>query len=164
MSKAVFFDRDGVLNADTNYPHLPEHIQWIPGVFEAVKAANEAGYKVFVITNQAGVGRGLYTESHVNALHRWMREEFKKHGAAIDDFAYCPHHPTEGQGIYRVECECRKPKPGMLRELIARHGVNAAESLLIGDRDSDLQAAKAAHIQGCLFTGGDLAEFVTALL
>jgi D-glycero-D-manno-heptose 1,7-bisphosphate phosphatase len=164
LSKAVFLDRDGVLNADTDYPYLPQHITWIPGAFDAVRLANIAGYKVFVITNQSGVARGLYTERHVQDLHKWMAAQFRQHNARIDDFAYCPHHPTEGQGAYKEECDCRKPKPGMIKELMARHNIGPVHSFMIGDKESDVQAAEAAGIQGHLFNGENLADMVKALL
>jgi D-glycero-D-manno-heptose 1,7-bisphosphate phosphatase len=164
LSKAVFLDRDGVLNKDTDYPYLPEHIEWVPGAFEAVKAANDAGYKVFVVTNQSGVARGLYGEEDVKSLHRWMTEQCAAHGAVIDEFIYCPHHPREGKGAYLTECNCRKPKPGMIKNLIEKHELNAAACLLVGDRDSDMQAAAAAGVKGHLFPGGDLKAFLNPLL
>jgi D-glycero-D-manno-heptose 1,7-bisphosphate phosphatase len=163
-SKAVFFDRDGVLNQDSGYPYLPEHIRWIPGAFEAVKAANDAGYKVFVVTNQSGIARGFYTEEDVQSLHRWMMKQCAAEGGKIHDFIYCPHHPDEGRGAYRVECECRKPKPGMIQALIKKHGLDAGNSFFVGDRAIDMEAAKAAGVKGCLFTGGNLDVFLKPLL
>jgi D-glycero-D-manno-heptose 1,7-bisphosphate phosphatase len=163
-SKAVFFDRDGVLNQDSGYPYLPEHMRWMSGAFEAVKAANHAGYKVFVVTNQSGVARGFFTEEDVQSLHGWMIKQFKAQGAKIEEIIYCPHHVDEGRGTYRVECECRKPKPGMIQTLVKKHGLDTAKSLFIGDRDIDMEAAKAAGVKGHLFIGGDLAAFVNGIL
>jgi D-glycero-D-manno-heptose 1,7-bisphosphate phosphatase len=163
-SKALFLDRDGVLNVDTNYAHLPEHIQWIEGAFDAVKLANAAGYKVFVVTNQAGVARGYYTEKQVQELHTWMAAEMQKRGAAIDGFNYCPHHPSEGQGAYLKTCDCRKPNPGMLNDFITRYNISARDSHMIGDKEWDMQAAKAAGVRGHLFPGGNLATFVKQAL
>ncbi len=164
ISKAAFFDRDGVLNLDTGYAHRPGQIEWVQGAFEAVKKVNAAGYRAFVVTNQAGVARGYYTEETVQALHRWMTEEMARHGAEIGEFVYCPHHPTEGRGEYLKDCNCRKPKPGMLKALIEKHGIDAGASFLVGDYPSDLEAARAAGVEGFLFKGGDLAEFVERIL
>lgn len=164
MKPALFFDRDGVLNQDTHYPHRPADIIWMEGASQAVRAANEAGYYVFVVTNQAGVARGLYSEKDVEALHGWMQAEFGKQGARVDAFIFCPHHATEGKGAYRIDCACRKPKPGMILELLRRFPVDAGNSLFIGDKNIDMQAAKAAGITGILFPGGNLAEFVRPLL
>ena len=92
LRPAIFFDRDGVLNRDVGYPHRPNQIEWSPGVFEAVRRANQAGWLVFVVTNQSGVARGLYDEAAVEQLHAWMDGEFAAHGARIDAWSYCPHH------------------------------------------------------------------------
>ena len=91
--RAVFLDRDGVLNVDRGYVHAPQQVEWVQGAKEAVKLSNDAGYYVFVVTNQAGVARGFYEEQAVGALHRWMSEELAKIGASIDDWRYCPFHP-----------------------------------------------------------------------
>jgi D-glycero-D-manno-heptose 1,7-bisphosphate phosphatase len=165
MRGAVFFDRDGVLNVDVAYAHRPEQIIWTEGAMEAVRLANDADYLVFVVTNQAGVARGLYRESDVQDLHQWMKREFEMQGATIDAFAYCPHHPTEGKNPnYRIDCECRKPKPGMLLTLMQRFQVNPSRSFLIGDKDTDVQAAKAAGMRGYIFTSGNLAVFTQQYL
>jgi D-glycero-D-manno-heptose 1,7-bisphosphate phosphatase len=157
---AVFFDRDGVLNRDTGYPHRPDQIEWTPGAAEAVKAANDAGRLVFVVTNQSGVARGLFDEAAVNALHAWMAAELARQGARIDGFSYCPHHPAGTVAAYARACDCRKPEAGMLRDLIARHRLDPARCVMIGDRDSDLQAAQAAGVRGLLFDGTDLPAVV----
>jgi D,D-heptose 1,7-bisphosphate phosphatase len=161
---ALFFDRDGVLNVDTGYPHRPDQIDWVPGAAEAVRMANEAGYYTFVVTNQAGVARGYYGEDDVRALHDWMNREFQKSGAHIDRFEYCPTHP-EGTVIgYVGHDPRRKPGSGMLTGLMNDFPVDAARSFLVGDRDGDLAAAAGAGITGHLFTGGNLADFVRPLL
>ncbi len=157
---AVFFDRDGVLNRDIGYAYLPDQIEWVDGAVESIRAANAAGYYVFVVTNQAGVARGLYTEQHIKDLHSWMAAELAKHGAKIDAFAYCPHHPDAGSGPLTRDCDCRKPKPGMLLELMARYDIDVAKSFLVGDKDSDVEAAQAAGVQGELFTGTGLLALV----
>ena len=161
---ALFLDRDGVMIEDTGYPHRPADVRWIAGTFEAIKAANDAGLLVLVVTNQAGVARGYYGEEEVRALHAWMAAELARYGAHVDEFVYCPHHPTEGIGAYRVACSCRKPEPGMLLDLMQRWRVDPARSLLVGDKPSDLAAARAAGIEGRLFTAPPLSALVAPLL
>lgn len=161
---AAFLDRDGVLNVDTGFAHRPEQIQWVEGVFAAVKRLNGLGLFVFVVTNQSGVGRGLYTEDHVTTLHAWMAEAFQAQGARIDDFSYCPHHPEAEAAAYRTACLCRKPGPGMLLDLMAKWPVHIGTSFLIGDRETDLAAAQAAGVSGHLFKGGNLDAFVSQIL
>jgi D,D-heptose 1,7-bisphosphate phosphatase len=161
---AVFFDRDGVLNHDAGYTFEPGTLQWIDGAKEAVKAVNDAGYFAFVVTNQSGVARGFYDESHVQALHRWMADEMALIGAHIDAFEYCPDHPDGTVEQYRRVSERRKPAPGMLIDLLSRFPVDAERSLLIGDKAGDLEAARAAGVSGYLFSGGNLRDFVQRYL
>ncbi len=161
---AIFFDRDGVLNADIGYAFLPSHITWVDGAMDAIKLANEHGYLVFVATNQSGVARGMYSEEDVTHLHAWMQQECLSHGAIIHSFAFCPHHPVEGQGNYKVECHCRKPGPGMILSLAKNNAIDMHHSMIIGDKESDMQAAKAAGIAGHMFKGGNLASFIKPLL
>ncbi len=160
---AVFFDRDGVLNVDTAYPHLPADITWIEGAKEAVKRFNDLGFYTFVVTNQAGVARGYYPESDIPALHAWMGEELRAVGASIDDWRYCPFHPEGTVERFKGFHPWRKPAPGMLLDLLAQWPVDVKASLLIGDKESDLQAATGAGVTGHLFTGGDLLAFVEGL-
>lgn len=157
---AVFFDRDGVLNHDSGYTFEADKLQWIEGAREAVKAVNDAGYFAFVVTNQSGVARGFYEESHVHALHRWMADEMAAIGAHIDAFEYCPDHPDGTVARYRRASDRRKPEPGMITDLLGRFPVKADASILIGDKQSDLEAARAAGVQGHLFSGGNLEAFV----
>lgn len=164
MRPAVFFDRDGVLNEDEGYAFEPNKIRWIEGAPEAIRAANRAGYFVFVVTNQSGVARGLYEERHVQALHQWMSDELAKTGAQIDAFEYCPHHPEGTVAPYRRICTCRKPEPGMINALLRRFPVDLKGSFLIGDKQSDLQAARAAGLAAHLFRGPNLESFLAPLL
>jgi D,D-heptose 1,7-bisphosphate phosphatase len=157
---AVFFDRDGVLNHDTGYIFETSKLKWIDGAREAVKAVNDAGYFAFVVSNQSGVARGLYQESDIRALHRWMADEMALMGAHIDAFEYCPDHPGGTIKRYRRESDRRKPGPGMITDLLGRFPVNADHSILIGDKATDLEAAQAAGLQGYLFSGGNLQVFV----
>lgn len=161
---AIFLDRDGVLNEDRNYVHLPEQIIWIPGAIETVKWFNDRGYYVFVVTNQAGVARGYYQEDNVVALHKWINRELRQFGAHIDYFYYCPHHPEFGVGEYLQKCECRKPRPGMLLEAFSNYRIDKKRSLLIGDKKSDIAAALELDIPGFLFDGGDLYRFISTIL
>ena len=160
---AVFFDRDGVLNHDSGYTFEPSKLQWIDGAREAVKAVNDAGYFAFVVTNQSGVARGLYEESHVQALHRWMADDMAVIGAHIDAFEYCPDHPDGTVERYRRVSDRRKPAPGMITDLLGRFRVNADDSILIGDKAGDLEAARAAGLKGHLFSGGNLEALLSSI-
>lgn len=160
---AVFFDRDGVLFVDTGYLHRPDQVAWMPGAFEAIRALNAQGCLVFVVTNQSGVARGLYPETDIHALHAWMSGELAAHGAHIDAFAYCPHHPQATLASYRLDCDCRKPKPGMIETLLSGWAVDRSRSLLIGDRDTDIAAARAAGLPGYRFPGGNLLAFMRSV-
>jgi D-glycero-D-manno-heptose 1,7-bisphosphate phosphatase len=132
--RAVFFDRDGVLNEDIGFAHRPDQITWMPGAREAMKRLNDAGFLVFVVTNQAGIARGLYSEEHVRTLHRWMQQELRAADAHVDAFYHCPYHPEHGEPPYRTDCACRKPEPGMLLRATAEWPVERKGSFLIGDR------------------------------
>lgn len=157
---AIFFDRDGVLNVEKNYLYRWEDFEWMTGAREAIRLANDAGWFVFVVTNQAGVARGYYGEADVRALHNFMQQELAAVGAHIDAFEYCPHHPDGIDQAYRQACDRRKPGPGMIRDLLKAWPVNTARSLLVGDMPHDVAAAEAAGIDGYLFSAGDLRETV----
>lgn len=161
---AVFFDRDGVLNQDDNYVGSADRFRWIPGAQEAVKLANDLGYYVFVVTNQAGVAHGFYGEDDVRALHNWIAHELRPSGAAIDDWRYCPFHPDGKVDAYRGSHPWRKPAPGMLLDLIDNWPVRRDGSILFGDQQSDLDAAAAAGIEAVRFAGGNLHDFVERYL
>jgi D-glycero-D-manno-heptose 1,7-bisphosphate phosphatase len=162
--RAMFLDRDGVLNVDDGYIGTPEAVRLIDGATAAVRRANRAGYRVFVVTNQSGVARGYFTEDDVAALHAWLTDRFAEEGARLDAIRYCPHLPDGRVAAYAKACDCRKPAPGLFRELIAAYGVDPASSLMVGDSERDLEAARAAGIPAYLFDGGDLDAFVAPLL
>ncbi|MFV3126213.1 HAD family hydrolase [Niveispirillum sp. KHB5.9] len=160
---AAFLDRDGVLNVDVGYAHRPDQIEWLPGARETVRYLNEHGYYVFVVTNQAGVARGYYDEEAVQALHAWMQADLAHAGAHVDDWRYCPYHPDGIVPRYRRSHPWRKPGPGMIQDLLAKWPVTLQGSFLLGDKESDLQAAAAAGIPGYLVDGADMLGQVRAL-
>jgi D-glycero-D-manno-heptose 1,7-bisphosphate phosphatase len=137
--KAIFLDRDGVINRDTGYAHLPEQIEFLPGLFDFCRAAHAQGYMLIVITNQAGIARGFYSEETFHALMHWMEERFKKEGAPLSGYYFCPHHPD-------ANCNCRKPKPAMILQAADEHDIDLAHSILIGDKQSDIEAGRTAGV------------------
>jgi D-glycero-D-manno-heptose 1,7-bisphosphate phosphatase len=159
---AVFFDRDGVLNVDHGYVSNLSNFEWIAGAIDAVRAVNGAGYYAFVATNQSGIARGLYTEDDMQALHDYMAEELKKAGAHIDDWRHCPFHPEGTIPHFRRISDWRKPGCWMLEDLMKFWPVTIEKSFLIGDKDSDMQAARGAGVTPLLFSGGSLLDFVRA--
>jgi D-glycero-D-manno-heptose 1,7-bisphosphate phosphatase len=157
---AAFLDRDGVLNRDDGYVHRIDQVTWIDGAVDAVKWLNDAGYYVFVITNQAGVAHGYYAEEAIHELHGWMADQLQARGAHVDAFEYCPYHPDGVVDGYRQASEFRKPKPGMIRHLQREWPIDPAASFVVGDRDTDMQAAAAAGLRGFKFESGSLLAFV----
>ena len=156
---ALFLDRDGVLNVDRGYVYEIEKLEWIEGAAECVRRFNEWGWWVFVVTNQSGIARGFYTEDQMQILHEHMAEVLKDQGAHIDRFYHCPYH-DEGEILrYRKDSFDRKPKPGMLMSAMADFPVKREASFLIGDKQSDIDAAHAAGVGGFLFTGGNIDKF-----
>ena len=162
--RALFLDRDGVINRDHGYVGSIERFEWTQTALAAIRAASDAGWHVFVVTNQSGVARGLYDEAAVRHLLAWMAEEARRTGGTIDDARYCPYHPQAVVADYRRESDWRKPAPGMLLDLIRAWGVAPDACVLIGDQPSDIAAAQAAGMPGHLFDGGDLLALVQDLL
>jgi D-glycero-D-manno-heptose 1,7-bisphosphate phosphatase len=156
---ALFLDRDGVLNVDHGYVARVEHFEWIEGARECVANFNRRGWYVFVVTNQSGIARGLYTEDDMQTLHTHMLEELEEAGAHIDRLYYAPWHEAGEISQYRRQSIDRKPGPGMLLRAMADFPVNREQSFLIGDKQSDMEAARAAGVGAFLFRGGNLATF-----
>lgn len=154
MATAVFLDRDGTINVEKKYVYKPEEIEFENGSLEAIAKLNSAGYKVIVITNQAGIARGYYTEEDVDRLHQWINSELAKYGAHIDRFYYCPHHPEHGIGIYKKICFCRKPRIGLIKQAINEFNINVQKSFLVGDRETDIYAGLAAGLKSILVLTG----------
>ncbi len=143
---ALFLDRDGVINVDHGYVINPEQFDFVEGIFELVGEANRLGYLVVIVTNQAGIGRGYYTEADFHALTNWMRSKFVEHDAWIDAVYFCPYHAEHGIGIYRQDSSFRKPGPGMLLQAAEELNIDLANSIIVGDKVSDVEAGIAAGV------------------
>ena len=141
--KTIFLDRDGVINKEVNYLHKICDFKFIEGVFDALLYFQRLGYKTIIITNQSGISRGYYTENDYQILNRWMLGKFNERGVKILDTFHCPHGP-------KSTCECRKPKPGMLKKAQVRHNIDMTKSWMIGDKEVDVQAANAAGIHNTI--------------
>jgi len=162
---AVFLDRDGVLIEDSGYPHLEEHLVLVRGAAEAVQRLNGLGYLAVIVTNQSGVARGLFTEEQMHAFNALLVRRFAARGALIAAVYACPfHNEAEDPKWFHPDHPDRKPNPGMILRAIADHHIDPARSFLIGDRQSDLEAARRAGMPGFLFEGGNLDHFVRDLL
>jgi D-glycero-D-manno-heptose 1,7-bisphosphate phosphatase len=157
---AVFIDRDGTLTEEVGYVNHPSRLRLLPRSAEAVRRLNQSGLAALVVTNQAGVARGYFSEQVLAAVNAALVAELKKQGAYLDGIYVCPHHPTEGEPPYRTACDCRKPKPGLLYRAAADHGLDLPRSTLIGDKPSDLVPARAVGARGVLvLTGYGLGEW-----
>ncbi len=161
---AVFFDRDGVLNVDHGHVGSIDRFEWMPGAREAIARVNRTGRYAFIVTNQAGIGKGKYTEADYRAVRAHMASELARAGAHIDDERFCPDHPDAVIAAHRRTSDWRKPGPGMLRDLMRRWPIDPGRSFMIGDKPSDMEAAKAAGIARHLFTGGNLDVFIRSHL
>ena len=159
MKRAVFLDRDGTINEEKDYLSRIEDFTFISGAPEAIGRLKEASYKVIVVTNQSGVARGYFSGEDVDRLHEHIQRELAKIGTAVDAFYLCPHHPEKGQGEFKVDCDCRKGKPGMLLQAAAEHGIDLTASWMVGDKRADLEAGRAAGCRSLLVrTGYGLGE------
>ncbi len=175
-NKAVFLDRDGTINIDKGYVYRREDFEFINGAIEAIRKLNGSGFKVIVVTNQSGIGRGYYTEADVEKLHQYINSELSKNKAHIDAFYYCPHHPTEALGRYRIECRCRKPGTYLYERAIADFNIDAKKSFVVGNREVDIEAGRRIGSKtilltdkqvvdcNCDFTASDLLQAVSLIL
>jgi D-glycero-D-manno-heptose 1,7-bisphosphate phosphatase len=152
---ALFLDRDGVINLDHGYVHTPESFEFVDGIFDVVLAANRRGYVVVVVTNQAGIGRGYYSETQFHALTDWMKLRFIANGGEIRAVYYCPHHPEHAGYKYRIHCICRKPLPGMILRARDDFDLDLHKSILVGDKKTDMDAGIAAGVRNLLLLGGN---------
>ena len=146
LKPAVFLDRDGTINVEKNYLYRVEDFEFLPGVPDALRRLQKAGYLIFVVTNQSGVARGYFTLADVDRLHRHLQQELRHQGAVIDGFYVCPHHPERGLAPWRRACNCRKGSPGLLLQAATEHGVDLSRSFMVGDKAADVEAGRRA---GC---------------
>lgn len=153
-ARALFLDRDGVLNEEVGYLYRPEDVRWVEGAFSLCRTAMELGYKLIVVTNQSGIARGLYSEKDFQALMEWMLAACERERVKVDGVYFCPYHPEHGVGEYRREHEDRKPGPGMLLRAAREHGLDLARSVMVGDRCSDVAAANTAGLRQAFLLRG----------
>ena len=144
--KALFLDRDGVINIDHGYVCTPDRTDFVDGIFALCAGAQKLGYRLIVATNQAGIARGYFNEADFRTYMDWMRSVFHEQGIVLTAMYHCPHHASEGLGAYRIVCDCRKPAPGMLLRAIREHALDASTCVLIGDKDTDIEAGRAAGL------------------
>lgn len=161
---AAFLDRDGTLNHDAGYTYRIEEFQWVDGAKEAVRQLNDAGYLVFIVTNQAGIARGYYDAEAVDTLHDWMQQELAQLGAHFDDVRYCPHHPEGSVPELSIVCDCRKPGTAMLESLKTQWKPELSRSFMLGDADKDAEAGAAAGLTGRKIPTGTILEEVGKIL
>jgi len=149
LQPAIFLDRDGTINVEKTYLYRIEDWEWIPGAKEAIRKFKQSGYRVVVVSNQAGIARGMYEPSDVDLLHAFVQQELACIGTAIDAFYYCPHHPD-----FSGNCSCRKPAPGMLTQAALDLNLDFARSWMVGDKLIDVQAGHAAGVQSVMVRTG----------
>jgi len=146
MRKALFLDRDGVINVDSGYVHKSEDIEFVPCIFDIARLATESGYLLIVVTNQSGIGRGIFSETDFWNLMSWMKNRFSAENCPLTAIYFCPYHPIHGVGDYRRESPFRKPNPGMILAAQAEWSIDLSKSVLIGDKLSDIDAGFAAGV------------------
>ena len=154
MNRAIFMDRDGTVSDEVGYLNHVSRLRVFPWTARAIRAVNESPLLAVLVTNQAGVARGYFKEEMIGAVHDRLVEELEREGARLDAIYYCPHHPTAGEPPYRQDCQCRKPRPGLLLRAAEEHGLDLASSYVIGDKYSDVQLAHAVGASGVLVLTG----------
>ena len=150
VRRAVFLDRDGVLNEDRGYVSRPEDFEWMPGVMHALRALQRAGWALVVTTNQSGIARGLYGPAEYENLTAWMHSELARHGITLDAVYHCPHLPDAPLAAWCRQCDCRKPAPGMLRRAARDLRLDLSACVMVGDKPSDILAGRAAGVAACI--------------
>ncbi len=159
-NKAVFLDRDGVINEDKGYVHRIEDFKIYPEVIPALKKLQETGYKLLIVTNQSGIALDYYTEEDFLKLTDYMLKTFEKEGIHIDKVYYCPHHENGTNPKYTIKCDCRKPESGMIKEGIKEFNIDPSQSYLIGDKENDIKAAHKEGIKAILVKTGQGMKYV----
>ena len=153
-AKALFLDRDGVINHEVGYLYRAEEVRFVDGIFALCRAAQRLGYKLVVVTNQSGIAREFYTTAQFEALMVWMRAQLAVEGVTLDAVYHCPYHPEQGVGVWRRESEDRKPSPGMLRRAAVDLDLDLRQSVMVGDRCGDVGAANAAGLRQAFLIAG----------
>ncbi len=159
MNKALFLDRDGIINVDHGYVYQQQNFEFVEGIFELCQHAIAKDYLLIVITNQSGIGRGKYTEHEFLELTEWMKRQFRNEHCKITDVYFCPHHPTKGKGECLKACQCRKPEPGMILKASQDYKIDLKQSIFIGDKISDMQAAQAAGIHNRILVASQYDDY-----
>ena len=156
-NKAIFLDRDGIINRDIGYLFKIKDFVFLDGIFDACNYFQNAGYLIIIITNQSGIARGYYNEEDFHQLTHWMLKKFLANGITINDIFFCPHAPNDG-------CNCRKPEPGLIQDAIQKYNINLTKSWMIGDKESDVKAANIAGITNTILvkTGYEIDELMTS--
>jgi D-glycero-D-manno-heptose 1,7-bisphosphate phosphatase len=154
MNRAVFIDRDGTISEEVGYINHLSRFNLFPFAAEAIKKLNQNGWLAIVTTNQAGVARGYFTEDMIEAVHQRMVEGLARAGAKLDSIYYCAHHPTLGEGPYRLDCDCRKPKPGLISRAAEDFQIDLSKSWMVGDRYSDIELARNAGVNSAFVLTG----------
>ena len=158
-NKAIFLDRDGTINIDKHYMYKIEDFEFVEGAEKGLKMLYDMGYKLIVVTNQGGIGRGYYTEEDLEKLNSYMEKRLLESGVKIEKCYFCPHHAEHGIGKYKADCSCRKPKPGMLIEGMKEFDIDPKKSYMIGDKMSDAEAGINAGVKPIIVkTGKDITE------
>ena len=160
MNRAVFIDRDGTISEEVGYVNHPSRFHLLPRSAEAIRLLNEAGWLAILVTNQAGVARGYFSEDMIKQVHERLNSELERAGARLDAIYYCAHHPSVGEAPYRSDCDCRKPKPGLILRAVTEFDIDLASSWMIGDRLGDIQLAQNAGVNsGFVLTGSGRGEW-----
>lgn len=154
MKRCIFLDRDGNINVEKDYLHKIEDFEFEEGALEAIVEFSKTDYLIVIVTNQSGIARGYYTEKDLEDLHKYLRDEIEKNGGRVDGFYYCPHHPEKGIGEYKKNCDCRKPNPGMFLQAKEDFDIDFENSIMVGDKLSDVDAGKRLGMRSILVRTG----------